>query len=281
MREEAVRKSILILSLVSGLAASTAWAQPYPPNPEGVTMGHWHLNSRDIDANKKIFVALGGTAIKAGDFDIVRFPGVNVYLNIRPGSPPASGGTVGSVVNHVGFLVPNVQDSVAKWKAAGVDVTPGSNGRTDQAFVLTSDGLRIEILEDKNQKVPIRHHHVHFFVPETAIPDMQAWYGKLFGATPGMRSSFKTAYVPGAELAFSKTSEPTVTTKGRVLDHIGFDVNNLDEFLKKAEAVAGVKPVVPASKNPTNGVSLAFIADPWGTYIELNQRPNQTYLDQM
>jgi catechol 2,3-dioxygenase-like lactoylglutathione lyase family enzyme len=275
-----MRKSILVLSLAASLATGAAWAQPYPPNGDGVTMGHWHLNSRDIEANKKIFVALGGAAIKSGDFDIVRFPGVNVYLNVRPGSPPASGGTVGSVVNHVGFLVPNVQDSVAKWKAAGVDVTPGSNGRTDQAFVLTSDGLRIEILEDKNQKVPIRHHHVHFFVPETAITDIQAWYGKLFGATPGTRSNFKTAYVPGAELAFSKTSEPTVTTKGRVLDHIGFDVNNLDEFLKKA-AAAGVKPVVAPTTNPKNGVSLAFIADPWGTYIELNQRPNQTYLDQM
>jgi catechol 2,3-dioxygenase-like lactoylglutathione lyase family enzyme len=280
MREEAVRKSIFVLSLVSGLAASAAWAQPYPPNGEGVTMGHWHLNSRDIDANKKIFVALGGAAIKSGDFDIVRFPGVNVYLNVRPGSPPASGGTVGSVVNHVGFLVSNVQDSVAKWKNAGVDVTPGNNGRTDQAFVVTSDGLRIEILEDKSQKVPIRHHHVHFFVPETAITDMQAWYGKLFGATPGTRSSFKTAYVPGAELAFSKTGESTVGTKGRVLDHIGFDVNNLDAFLKKA-AAASVTPVVAPTTNPKNGVSLAFIADPWGTYIELNQRPNQTYLDQM
>ena len=275
-----MRKSILVLSLVSSLAAGAAWAQPYAPNQAGVTMGHWHLNSRDIEANKKIFVALGGTAIKAGDFDIVRFPGVNVYLNVRAGSPPASGGTVGSVVNHVGFLVPNVQDSVAKWKNAGVDITPGTNGRTDQAFVFTADGLRIEILEDKSQKVPIRHHHVHFFVPETATTDIQAWYGKLFGATAGMRSNFKTAYVPGAELAFSKTSEPTVTTKGRVLDHIGFDVNNLDEFLKKAEA-AGVKPVVAPTTNPKNGVSLAFIADPWGTYIELNQRPNQTYLDQM
>jgi catechol 2,3-dioxygenase-like lactoylglutathione lyase family enzyme len=145
---------------------------------------------------------------------------------------------------------------------------------------VTSDGLRIEILEDKNQKVPIKHHHVHFFVPESAIDSMQAWYGNLFGAKPGTRGNFKTGYVPGAELAYSKTSEPTVTTKGRVLDHIGFDVNDLDAFLKKAEA-AGVKALVPATKNPTNGVSLAFIADPWGTYIELNQRPNQTYLDQM
>jgi catechol 2,3-dioxygenase-like lactoylglutathione lyase family enzyme len=273
-----MRKSIAVLWLATDLAAGAAWAQPYTPNEAGVTMGHWHLNSRDIEANKKIFVGLGGTAIKSGDFDIVRFPGVNVYLNVRAGSPPASGGTVGSVVNHVGFLVPNVPDAVARWKSAGVAVDPGNNGRTNQAFVVTGDGLRIEILEDKDQKIPIRHHHVHFFVPEAAIPDMQAWYEKLFGAKPGTRGNFKTAYVPGAELAYSKTDQPTVTTKGRILDHIGFDVNNLDEFLKKAETL-GVKPVVPATKNPTNGVSLAFIADPWGTYIELNQRPNQVYFD--
>jgi catechol 2,3-dioxygenase-like lactoylglutathione lyase family enzyme len=275
-----MRKSFVVLWLASNILAGAAAAQPYTPNEAGVTMGHWHLNSRDIEANKKIFVGLGGTAIKSGDFDIVRFPGVNVYLNLRPGAAAATGGTVGSVVNHVGFLVPNVQEAVARWKGAGVAVDPGNNGRLDQAFVVTSDGLRIEILEDKDQKVPIRHHHVHFFVPETATSDIQEWYGKLFGAKAGMRSSFKTDYVPGAELAFSKTDKPTVTTKGRVLDHIGFDVNNLDEFLKKAEAL-GVKPVVAPVKNPTNGVSLAFIADPWGTYIELNQRPNQTYIDQM
>jgi hypothetical protein len=38
---------------------------------------------------------------------------------------------------------------------------------------------------------------------------------------------------------------------------------------------------VGPTKNPTNGVWLAFIQDPWGTYIEINQRPNQTYLSQM
>jgi hypothetical protein len=42
-----------------------------------------------------------------------------------------------------------------------------------------------------------------------------------------------------------------------------------------------VKPAVAPAKNPTSGVWLAFIYDPWGTYIELNQRPNQTYLTQM
>ena len=43
-------------------------------------------------------------------------------------------GTEGTVINHVGFIVPNVQDAVAKWKAAGVAVLPGNNGRLDQAL---------------------------------------------------------------------------------------------------------------------------------------------------
>jgi catechol 2,3-dioxygenase-like lactoylglutathione lyase family enzyme len=275
-----MRKLISVLWLMSNLVAGTVWAQPYAPNEAGVTMGHWHLNSRDIEANKKIFVALGGTAMKAGDFDIVRFPGVNVYLNLRPGAAPSTGGTAGTVVNHVGFLVPNVQETIVRLKGLDVEVATGVNGRTDQAFVTTSDGLRLEFLQDENQKIPIRSHHVHFYVPESAVAEMQAWYCKLFGAKPGMRGRFQAADIPGANLTFTKTDEKTVPTKGRVLDHIGFDVNNLDEFLKKAET-AGVKPVVPATKNPVNGVWLAFIADPWGTYIELNQRPDQTYLDPM
>jgi catechol 2,3-dioxygenase-like lactoylglutathione lyase family enzyme len=274
-----LRRSIFVLSLVSTLAAGAAWAQPYTPNEVGVTMGHWHLNSRDVEANKKVFVALGGTAVKRGDFDIVQFPGVNVYLNQRAGTPAPTAGTEGSVVNHAGFLVPNVQDALAKLNGLGLRITSVDN-RKDQAFVFTGDGLKIELLEDKDQKVPIRHHHVHFYVAESAVPEMQAWYGKVFGAKPGMRGRFQAADVPGANLTFTKSDQPTVTTKGRILDHVGFDVTNMEEFLKRAEA-AGVKPVVAPSKNASNGVWLAFIADPWGTYIELNQRPNQTYLNQM
>ncbi len=255
------------------LASGTAWAQAFPPNEAGVTMGHWHLNSRDVEANKKIFVAMGGTAIKNGNFEIVRFPGVIVFLNQAAGAPPASGGTVGSVVNHVGFIVPNVAESVARWKAAGVQVLPGGTGRTDQAFVVTPDDLRIEILEDKNQALPIQHHHIHFNVPESAIPEIQAWYAKFFGAKPGMRGTNKAADIPGANLSFSRADMPQVTTKGRVLDHIGFDVKNLEAFCKQLEA-AGIKLDRPYTKNAQTGTALAFIYDPWGTYIELNERPN-------
>src|SRR5215217_6472217 len=140
---------------------------------------------------------MGGTPIKTGNFEIVRFPGVLVYLNQGAGATPANGG---SVVNHVGFTVPNTQEAIAKWKAAGVTVLPGGQGRTDQAFVETPDGLRIEILEDKTQKFPIQHHHIHFNVPEPEIAKMQAWYAGWFGATPGKRGANIAADLPGANL---------------------------------------------------------------------------------
>ncbi len=272
-----MKKLISILGVVLFLSAASAWPQAFTPNAMGVTMGHWHLNSRDIDANRKIFVAMGGTAMKAGAFDVVRFPGVIVYLHVAPGAEKPTGGTVGTVVNHVGFTVPNVQQAVTKWKAAGVNVLPGGPGRTDQAFVVTPDELRIEILEDKNQKFPIQHHHVHFFLPEAAIPQAQAWYAKTFGAKPGMRGQNVAADLPGVNLTFGKADGPTVTTKGRILDHIGFDVKNLEAFCKKLEA-SGIKLDRPYTVNQQSGVGLAFIYDPWGTYIELNERPDAVYI---
>src|SRR5216117_3573465 len=212
-----MKRAILSLIVILSLSAGTAWAQAFPPNEAGVTMGHWHLNSRDVEANKKIFLAMGGTEVKGGNFQVVRFPGVVVYLHLAQGAAPPAGGTVGTVVNHVGFIVQNVKESTAKWKAAGVPVLPGNNGRADQAFVVTPDELRIEILEDKNQKFPIQNHHVHFFVPESSIPEIQAWYSKTFGAKPGMRGQNKAADLPGVNLTFSSTDMPTVTTRGRVL----------------------------------------------------------------
>jgi catechol 2,3-dioxygenase-like lactoylglutathione lyase family enzyme len=263
---------IAVLWLASNFAAGAALAQTMPPNDAGVTMGHLHLNSADVAANKKIFVGMGGTAsnVEGAPLQYVRFPGVVVILNLPSGAPPSSGPTAGTVINHVGFLVPNVQDAVAKWKAAGVPVLPGNNGRLDQAFVATADGLRVEILEDKNQTAPIVFQHVHFFVPPAAIPDIQAWYVKNFGARAGMRGQNQSADVPGANLTFSKTDVATVPTKGHILDHIGFDVTDIEATAKTLQA-NGVTLDRGIETLP-NGVKLMFVHDPWGTNIEVNQR---------
>src|SRR5262245_752674 len=266
------------LCLAASLVAGPALAQPLAPNEAGVTMGHWHLNSRDIEANKKIFVGMGGVASEANCLHRVTFPGVVIILNVR-NPAPSTGGTIGSVVNHVGFIVNNVQEQVAKWKANGVAVLPGGNNRQDQAYVETPDGLRVEILEDKNQKMPIRHEHVHFFLPGAAIAQSQTWYGKIFGAKAGTRGANNdpVADLPGAQLRFRKVDAAQTPTKGRVLDHIGFDVVDLKAFIKKLEA-NGIKLDRPYTEQGP-GAALAFITDPWGVYIELNQRPNQAYIN--
>ena len=261
-----MKKFISILSLAVLWAVVPSWAQLSSPNDAGVAMGHLHLNSQDVESAKKFWTELGGTPMNKGPFTIMKFPGVLVFLNLSAPAP-STGGSEGSVVNHVGFLVPNVQESIAKWKAAGVKVVSGSNPA--QCYVYSPDDLKIEILEDKSQTLPIVMHHIHFWVPESSIPEIQAWYAKTFGAKPGKRGSNEAADIPGVNLTFSKSPTPTVGTKGRALDHIGFEIRDLEAFCKSLEA-QGVKLDRPYTKSPT-GVGLAFLTDPWGTYIEINE----------
>ena len=205
-----------------------------------------------------------------GGAESVRFPGVLINLNF--GKELGKGGTVGSVVNHVGFIVNNTQEQVAKWKAAGVAVLPPpALNRTDQAFVETPDGVRIEILEDKSQAMPIRHEHIHFFLPEAEIPKAVAWYAKHFGGKVSERNKSQVVDIPGTQLRFAKANGPQAPTKGRVLDHIGFDVKDLNAIIKKIEA-DGIKLDEPYRKNPLTGSAITYITDPWGTRLELVER---------
>jgi len=263
--------TLAVLLLAPPFVIGTAAAQPLPFNEAGVTNGHWHLNSKNVAVNEKIFVGMGGKAFQAGGRHRVLFPGVMIILDGAPGSPPPTGPTQGSVVNHVGFVVNNVQERVAQWKAAGVPVEPGNNGRLDQAYVNTPDGVRIEILENKNQTMPIQSEHVHFFLPDARIAESQAWYGKIFGAKANTRNNAPVADIPGVQLRFNKVDSAQAPTRGRVLDHIGFDVKDLKAFIKTLEA-NNIKLDRPYSVNDL-GVGIAFITDPWGTYIEINERP--------
>jgi len=253
----------------SALTAEPAAAQPAPFNAVGVTMGHWHLASQDVEANKKLFQAMGGKLYMPGGNPLIMFPGL--YINLVLGTEKGEGGTQGSVVNHVGFIVDNVQKRVAEWKAKGVKVLPGGNGRLDQAYVETPDGVRMEILEDKTQTVPIKNEHIHFALPESEIPKAQAWYAKTFGGKVGTRNGGAIVDLPGVQLRFVKADAKQIATRGRVLDHIGFDVKDHPAFVKKITA-EGIKLDEGPRTNPQGGNTIAYITDPWGTRIELVQR---------
>jgi catechol 2,3-dioxygenase-like lactoylglutathione lyase family enzyme len=263
------RHLLVALTLVSTLVATTASAQLAPYNDAGATMGHWHIAAKDVEANKKMFVAMGGKLYMPGGQPLIGFPGL--YISLILNGETGVGGTVGSVINHVGFIVDNVQNRVAQWKAAGVAVLPGNNNRLDQAFVETPDGVRIEILEDKTQTMPIRHEHVHLFLPEAEIPKAVAWYAKTFGGKAGTRNNQPVVDVPGGQIRFAKADTAQAPTRHRVLDHIGFDVKDHPAFLKTLEA-NGVKLDEPARKSPATGNIVTYITDAWGTRIEIIER---------
>jgi catechol 2,3-dioxygenase-like lactoylglutathione lyase family enzyme len=250
-------RTLVALVFATTLTGSTAAAQPAPFNEAGMTMGHWHIVSKDVEANKKLFLAMGGKLFMPGGNPVVMFPGI--YINLVLNAEKGDGGTEGSVINHVGFIVDNVQQRVAQWKMAGVSVLPGLNNRHDQAFVVTPDGVRIEILEDKTQKMPIRHEHVHLSLPESEIPKAQAWYAKTFGGTIGTRNNAPVVDLPGAQIRFARADAKQAPTRGRVLDHIGFDVKDHAAAVKKLEA-DGIKLDEPPRKSAA-GNTVTYITD--------------------
>ena len=75
------------------------------------------------------------------------------------------------------------------------------------------DGLSIEIVEDKNQKVPIQHRNIQFSVTESSIPEIQAfWYTrKILQCKAAGRDQNRAAEIPGANW-LREADRPTVTT---------------------------------------------------------------------
>ena len=272
---------LLALLLVT-VAVLPAKAQLVAVKDGPIAYGHHHVNVSDLAAHRKFWVdGLGGTPVFIATSKAERVKFRNVFVFFSEQKP--SGGTRGTVVNHVGFEVPNLRAAIDKLKAAGFpmattgeapstmpvkdDIATNATGGK-LAFVLGPDETKVELIE--NTAVPgIVMHHIHWAAPD--VPAMKAWYVQMFGAKPGMRGAFEAGDLPGVNLTFGAAAGAAVVpTKGRALDHIGFEVRNLEQMVKDLEA-KGVKFDRPYTKVPALGIAIAFLTDPWGTYIELTE----------
>jgi catechol 2,3-dioxygenase-like lactoylglutathione lyase family enzyme len=262
--------------LLAALAAGAPLlAELIPPNDAGVTVGHIHLTVKDVEAQTRFWVdMIGGTVVKGAPVTEIEFPGV--YLVLRQGD--ATGPSAGSVVDHFGFVVKDLPAGLAKWRAAGLTVTQSAYN-PNQGSVTGPEGIRLEVFGVPTLKVPVQMNHIHFMVLAPEIPAIQAWYAKAFGLTPGKRESVArpgniviTDELPGdmnLSLAAAKTA--TAPTQGRSIDHIGFEVKNLEGFCKKLEA-NGIKLDGPVRRSgAANSLKVALLTDPWGTRIELTE----------
>lgn len=280
-----MQRIVTLVAAAAALAVSgAALAELSPPNAAGVAMGHLHYVVRDVEANKAFWVALGGRPVLFnGTTEGIVFPDVVVLL--RQGEP--NGGTEGSVVNHVAFRVKSLDDiEKAGFEVQHLEQYPGV------AYVYTPEGEKIELFDDEratnlmftidgggtdafaerhNRKieVPIIAHHIHLNVPEGQVEAAKEWYAAHFGGVKGMRWRYDAVDLPGININISAVPEAQAPTRGRMLDHIGFEVANLEAFCRELEA-KGIVFDRPYGKLPS-GFGLAFLTDPWGTYIELTE----------
>ena len=255
-------KLLLVLAL-SAAAPAHALA---PPNAAGETFGHLHINVSDTAAEDKFWAEyFGGKPFTHGTTSGVRFPDGFLIL-YTPTAPTAP--SQGSSLDHFGFKVPNLAAFLSHWRAGGLTVQNEINGMegTPASNLLALDGLRIEVQEDPSVPGPTAN-HMHFQTADNAA--LRDWYVSTFGLEATTRGRLATAAnIPGMNLSFSATRTPVVATKGRAIDHIGFEVKDLAATVKALQA-KGVKLDGPIRS--LAGYRAVTLVDPQGVTVELTQ----------
>lgn len=245
-----------------------ASAQLSPMNAAGITYGHVHLNVSDVDVHKKLWVdTFGGVFVQKGPLMAVKFPNMLIALTAKAPTGPSQG----TAMDHFGFRVRSMPETLTALRSAGYEVQREFTGAEGfpNAYALGPDGLRIEMQEDTTLSAKSVPNHIHFWTPD--FVQLLDWYVDTFSLTQRNRGSIRTTADAGTvNLSYQTSQTPVVGTRGRVIDHIGFEVKDLAAFCKQLEA-KGIKFDVPFREVPAIGLKIAFFTDPAGVYIELTE----------
>ncbi|MBQ12829.1 MAG: hypothetical protein CMQ17_00280 [Gammaproteobacteria bacterium] len=271
------------LVLLCLLAAPSSGQQLASFNSDGLTYGHVHLNVSDMDRHKDIWVNhFGGRVVEKGQnaqgnpiLTAVVLNNMLVALTPRDPSMPSNE----TVMDHFGFKVRNMDTFLAKWEADGLPVTTeaaGFGGRTFlgaegqiNAFVDLPGGARVELQEDQGLQEEVTGYHIHFNT--AGHEELLAWYTETFGLEIRPRGSIgTTTNVPGMNLSFGGSAGERAATQGTAIDHIGFEIDGLEEFCRRLEAM-GIEFQVPYREVPAIDLNIAYIIDPRGVRIEFTE----------
>jgi catechol 2,3-dioxygenase-like lactoylglutathione lyase family enzyme len=235
-----------------------------PPNHAGFSMGHVHIMLPDISTARHAFLALGGAYVRdLGRFEIIPFPGAYVLLS----KAESSGGSADSLVSSFSFHVRSLSATLKACQAGGVKIANVAS-RSRCTICLPGDVV-VELVEFSSVSDPIQFSAIHF--SSDASDGMAAWYGRLLGGEVTQVSPGTTIVkIPGAELRFAKKDSPGLATKGRCLDHIGFEVSDIGQLYARY-AGNGVEFESAPSVAPSGVTRVVFCNDPWGTRIELTE----------
>jgi catechol 2,3-dioxygenase-like lactoylglutathione lyase family enzyme len=179
--------------------------------------------------------------------------------------------SAGSVVDHIGFSVVDLDAAMKALEADGAKVTSPARdvpGLFKLAFIEDPWGVRIEVVQDSAK---LGLHHVHLRAPDPAAA--LNWYKDAFGGTPGkLKDRIDGIDYGGVWLLVAKGD--TTPSRGHAIDHLGFRPVNVDAAVAAFKTKNVTVTTEPRPLTLPSGVSmrLAFIEGPEGARIELVQR---------
>lgn len=269
MKNTLVRLTLALSVVTAGVLVQVE-AQLLPPSDGGMAMGHVLLNVSDVDAHKNFWIRqFDAKPVNVGKLQGVTIPGVIILFRLQERTGPSEGTTI----NHMGLKLRKLADYTARFDSAGLKYDPPRVGResTPQTYVTGPDTFRMELVEDPRLPAPVVSHHLHYWMEQpTAV---KKWYVEKLLLKATMRGPYESGDVPGMNLTFAPLGSqkvPGVSTKGRLMDSIGFDVAHLQAYATKLQA-NGVKFDVPYGRDPELGLMAATLTDPWGVTIRLTE----------
>ncbi len=261
-----MKKIAVILTIY--LLAPTVSAQLASPNDNGVTFGHVHLNVTAIEEHKRIWVEhFNGILVERGSHTAIKFP--NMLVALTEQEPTA--GSTDTVMHHFGFKVRDMAKFLDKWRADNLEIGRifyGSEGQLN-TYVTLPGNVEVEMQEDRGLHQEITGYHVHWFLdnPEETLQ----WYVDMFDLEIRPRGRITTTTnAPGINMSFGGNNSGRQATRGSAIDHIGFEIDNLEEYCRQLEA-KGLVFDVPYQENPSTGLNSAYFTDPSGVYVELTE----------
>ena len=262
--------ALILAAVVTGAAAS-ARAQP-----SMLPFDHIHLNEPAAEASQWWEKNIpGGRRITEAPNRIMYGAVRLMFLGSR-----STGGSDGSVIEHLGFSVPDLDATMRALAAIDTKVIEPAKdtpGLYKTAMIESPWGTRIQLVQDPEL---VGLHHVQLRSPD---PDgMYTWLLAKFGGErtklkgqidavkyPGVPAGFTTVYIVAAKGS-------SVPSQGRSIDHIGWrSMGTINETKAMLEGKSVQLTSQPSPLNLPNGPSINFfyVAGPDGTRIELVERP--------
>ena len=191
----------------------------------------------------------------------------------------SSGGSDGSVIEHLGFSVADLDATMRALAAIGtkvVEPVSATPGLYKAALIESPWGTRVQLLQDPEL---LGLHHVQLRSPDPDRTDQ--WLLDTFGGQRtkihGQLDAVKYAGIPGFTTVYIVAAKgASVPSQGRAIDHIGWrSIGTIAETKAMLEGKKVQLTSQPSPLNLPNGPSINFfyVAGPDGVRIELVERP--------